>query len=119
MTDHDEPARKVAERQLSIEAGRRLAWARTISGLTQQEIADLVGCSQGEWSRWERGVRAPPDPAIMVVACRRLRISMDYIYRGLLIGVQPSMADALFKAHPEALKPPPIYTGWSTDTDPA
>lgn len=104
------------ESALAISAGRRLMWVRELTGRTQTQIAAAVGVSQGEWSRWELGTRLQP-PDVMKIACLRLRISMDYIYRGLLIGVHPDLADELLKRHPEELKAPPIYTGWSTGTD--
>lgn len=106
------------ERALAVAAGQRLVWVRELTKLKQDQVADAVGVTQGEWSRWERGVRlAPPD--IMARACFRLRISMDYIYRGLLIGVHPDLADELMKLHPGELEVPPIYTGWSKGTDQA
>lgn len=36
-----------------------LACARLASGLTQKQLADLVGCNQKDISRWETGDRKP------------------------------------------------------------
>jgi transcriptional regulator with XRE-family HTH domain len=104
------------ERALAVAAGQRLVWVRELTKLKQEQVAEAVGVTQGEWSRWERGLRVPP-PDVMVQACFRLRISMDYIYRGLLIGVHPDLADELLRLHPGELTVPPIYTGWSKDMD--
>lgn len=105
--------------QLAISAGKRLRWARESTGLNRSKFARAIDIHPSEWSRWENAKRNPPAPHRMLVVCLKLRISMDYIYRGLLIGVHPELAQRLLKEHPGELKLPPTYTGWDTDTDPS
>jgi len=111
MSDDDNDAKKMA-----AEAGRRLKWVRELTGKSQKQMAVLIGVSQGEWSRWEKGARLQP-PDRMAVLCRRLRISMDYIYRGHLVGVHHDLAEELSKRHAGELVLPPMYTGWSMGMD--
>lgn len=42
-----------------------LARARLDSGLTQKQLADLVGCNQKDISRWETGDRKPTIESMM------------------------------------------------------
>ena len=48
--------------------GDLLRNARVSEGLSQQELGDLVGCSQPNIGRYERGVLPPPDSALRVFA---------------------------------------------------
>ena len=107
---------KEEQKKLAIDVGRRLRWVRELTGRTQDEM--VADASQGQWSRWETGERLIP-PVAAIEVCNRLRISMDYIYRGHLLGVHPELAKYLWGQHPQELVPPPIYTGWGKGMDPA
>lgn len=96
--------------------GARLRWVRELIGIKQTELSAELKLTQGEWSRWETEARAAP-PHLMIEVCNRLQISMDYIYRGSLLGVHPDLAEQLLKAHPGELTPPPRYTGWHKGKD--
>jgi transcriptional regulator with XRE-family HTH domain len=48
--------------------GARIAAARRAAGLTQQELAALIGSDTGTVSRWERGRRNPRKTTILAVA---------------------------------------------------
>jgi len=107
---------KEEDKPLAAAVGRRLLWVRLLTGKTQEEM--VVGrAAQGQYSRWETGERLLPVQYGLEV-CRRMQVSLDYIYRGHLIGVNPDLAQQLLKNHPEELVLPPIYTGWHKDTDP-
>lgn len=52
-------------------------------GLTQQELADQLGCTQGNVGHYERGQTVPPDVAkrlIDVASKRSLKITFDHVY---------------------------------------
>lgn len=44
---------------------RRLRWSNQ---LTQQEVSDLLGCSQSSLSMWERGVCLPREQTLEKIA---------------------------------------------------
>lgn len=51
--------------------------------LTQQALADALGCTQGNVGHYERGQTIPPDVAkrlIEVAAKKGLRIGYDHVY---------------------------------------
>ena len=102
------------EKRLAAAVGRRLKWVRDLTGRTQGEM--LPGRSHGEYSRWENGKRALP-LLDAIELCNRFRISLDYIYRGHLLGVHPELAKMLWEQHPKELVMPPIYTGWGKGMD--
>ena len=95
---------------LALAVGQRLRWVRLMTGKTQEEVATAVG-AQGRWSRWENGLRVIPVREALQV-CRRLQISMDYIYRGHLTGVHPKLATRLYAEYPDKLVMPPPQLGW-------
>jgi transcriptional regulator with XRE-family HTH domain len=104
------------EGRLMRQVGQRLDWVLELAGLSQTAAAGLLGVTQGELSRWITGTRmARLIP--MMEFCQRFRVSLDYIYRGHLLGCHPDLARELIKRHPGKLVPPPIYTGWGTGTD--
>lgn len=52
-------------------------------GVTQQVLADGIGCTQGNVGHYERGQSLPPEMAARVIAfasARGLRIGYDHIY---------------------------------------
>lgn len=52
--------------------GVKLHEARTRAGVSQAELAELVGCTRQAVSAWERGVSAPSYPMQLALA-RALR----------------------------------------------
>lgn len=107
---------KEREAALAEAVGRRLSWLRAAIDQKQQQM--FKGKSaQTQWSRFERGERLIK-PVQALEICDRFQVSMDYIYRGHLNGVHPALAEVLYNSHPQLVLPP-IYTGWSTDTDQA
>ncbi|WP_062362263.1 helix-turn-helix domain-containing protein [Variovorax paradoxus] len=52
-------------------------------GVTQQALADGIGCTQGNVGHYERGQMLPPNVATKLIAfaaARGLRIGYDHIY---------------------------------------
>jgi transcriptional regulator with XRE-family HTH domain len=82
------------------EVGRRLAWAREAIGVSQSECARRLDSNQASWSKYEAGTRLPP-PYIMAGFCDLYGVSLDWIYRGLLIGLSRELQAALVQEHPE------------------
>ena len=52
-------------------------------GITQQAMADGIGCTQGNIGHYERGQTLPPDMARKVIdfsASKGLHITFDHVY---------------------------------------
>lgn len=52
-------------------------------GVTQQALADGIGCTQGNIGHYERGQTIPPEMAAKVIAFatgKGLRITYDHVY---------------------------------------
>jgi transcriptional regulator with XRE-family HTH domain len=60
--------------------GGRLRELREAAGLTQQQLADKVGCKWLAVSRWERGVREPGWGQVLAI-CEALDVSADEFRR--------------------------------------
>lgn len=57
-------------------------------GVTQQVLADAIGCTQGNVGHYERGQTLPPEMAARVIlfaSARGLRIGYDHIYGGVAL----------------------------------
>ena len=56
--------------------GEKLKAARKAAGLKQSELADMVGCTQKDISRWESGLH---EPGVLIVKkmAKALGCSMD------------------------------------------
>ena len=106
------PRRSVADRQLMRDVGQRLRWVREARGMTQAEIAALVGLSDSAWSLYERGLRFP-DTFEATRLLAKLRISREYLLEGKLAGVETGLAIRLAAAHPHLAK----TIGMAPDTD--
>ncbi|WP_445287680.1 helix-turn-helix domain-containing protein [Variovorax atrisoli] len=64
---------------------------RSRLAMTQQELADEVGCTQGNIANYERGQTIPPEMAAKVIAAsarRGLRLTYDHIYGGATLPVE-------------------------------
>lgn len=55
-----------------------IARARLASGLTQKQLADLVGCNQKDISRWETGDRKPTIDSLMKLS-KALNLPLEEI----------------------------------------
>lgn len=56
--------------------GDKLQMARLVAGLTQAQLAEKVGCTQKDISRWEAGLHEPGARTLKKLA-EALRCSMD------------------------------------------
>ena len=93
--------------------GLRIAWVREIAELNQEEFGQLIGVKQQAVSSYERGIR-PINPYHMLKFCARFRTTLDYVYRGRLMGTHPALVKLLLDAHPE-LNQSPTRTELGTD----
>lgn len=68
--------------QIRRQIGAGLREAREKSGLTQQQVADILGCGRIRWSRIERGV-ATPDWDEMLELSQLLRAQVNDLFFGV------------------------------------
>lgn len=62
--------------------GNRLKYARKLSGLSVDEIAEKIHVSSGDYYyRYERGERTPP-PETIVELCNLFKTSPNYLFAG-------------------------------------
>jgi len=65
---------------------------RSRLAMTQQELADEVGCTQGNIANYERGQTIPPEMAAKIIAVgarRGLKLTYDHIYGDATLPVCP------------------------------
>ena len=61
-----------------IKIGRFIAERRKAAGLTQMQLAELLGITDRAVSKWETG-RAMPDTSIMLELCKALKITDQHL----------------------------------------
>jgi transcriptional regulator with XRE-family HTH domain len=76
---------------------------REIAGLTQKDVAELVGMKKEVWTKYEKG-QLSPKAYHMVIICNRFKVSPDYIYRGTLFGVHPGIGQELVARMPDLVR---------------
>jgi transcriptional regulator with XRE-family HTH domain len=58
-----------------------MEWRKAM-GLSQYEVADLLGVKQGVVSRWERGDRAPAlDSALKILKVTKGKVTLEALVR--------------------------------------
>lgn len=96
--------------------GARIGWARDLAGLNQSQLAKAMTTDPSTLNKIEQGVR-PPNVFQVIELAARLRVTTDYILRGLLLSrIDEEMGLKLAAAHPE-IAPKRTDTGFDTDTD--
>ncbi len=68
----------------------RIAAARKLSGLTQEQLGELVGVTRQAVSKWESG-QTVPDAVTVARICEALHVSADYV----LLGKEPEAEAAV------------------------
>ena len=72
----------------------RLKLTREAMGHSQAKWCKLIGVTPQAWNNYEKGFRRiSVDQAIEV--CDATRVSLDWIYRGMLAGVRHELAMAI------------------------
>ena len=74
----------------------RIAAARKLAGLTQEQLGELLGVTRQAVSKWESG-QTVPDAVTVARLCEALHVSADYV----LLGREPEETDT---------QVPPAYT---------
>lgn len=70
--------------------GTRILELLAIQGLTQRELADMIGITEVSMSRYIRGDRTPKGPTIMKIA-DALRTSSDFLLGHEVQGEDPEL----------------------------
>jgi transcriptional regulator with XRE-family HTH domain len=70
------------EQSLAADVGARLRRIRERNGWSQKELADRLGVTPSQLSRWENG-KILPDTDSQIDICDSVFVSMDEIIRGL------------------------------------
>lgn len=66
----------------------RIAAARKLAGLTQEQLGELLGVTRQAVSKWESG-QTVPDAVTVARLCEALHVSADYV----LLGKEPEESD--------------------------
>lgn len=91
--------------------GERIMWARKIVEPNRMEFARKLGIDATTARDIEAG-RRNPGVELLYAICHSLRISLDYIVKGSLYGVDRELAAQLVMDHPELdprRQPPPAH----------
>lgn len=98
----------VSEKQHKAGVGRRLRAAIEVLGLTQTEVARVLGVTPSKLGNWIRGDNYPAEWPIAQF-CERYGVSADWIYLGKVTGMIKELADALWSSEhslvPEEAEP--------------
>jgi transcriptional regulator with XRE-family HTH domain/DNA-directed RNA polymerase subunit RPC12/RpoP len=70
-----------------IKIGKFIAFCRKQKGLTQMQLAEMLGITDKAISKWERGI-AMPDTSIMLELCEILGISVNELLSGEKISME-------------------------------
>lgn len=83
--------------------GERLRMVRKLLEPSVGKTASLMEVSQETWSLWEAGAEIP-HVSIMIEFCRQFgdqhRLGLDFLYRGILTGIEAKMAKELIRQYP-------------------
>lgn len=82
--------------------GMRIRWARELVEPNRAEAARKLGIDVSTLRYIEDG-KTNPGVFLTLKLCHSLRISLDYIVAGTLIGVDPELAALLAVRHPELM----------------
>ena len=111
----------MSETLYRIEVGRRLRAAIEAKGLTQTDVVGtLDGVSASKLNNWLRGDHYP-SAWFVKQFCDRYGITTDWIYRGIVSGMDSALADALWKSErtdPRPVPPAVKAKRRPKDTDP-
>ena len=69
-----------------IKIGKFISERRRAAGLTQLQLAEMIGITDRAVSKWETG-RALPDSSIMLELCEILKITVNDLLSGEVIKV--------------------------------
>jgi transcriptional regulator with XRE-family HTH domain len=76
-----------------VKIGKYIAKKRTDAGMTQRQLADMLGMSDKSVSKWERGI-CLPDVSVYSDLCRNLGTKPERILRTLFPAALPQKGPA-------------------------
>jgi hypothetical protein len=91
---------RVSETLHKVEVGRRLRAAIDALGLSQTGVASTLDTSTSKLGNWIRGDNYPAAWFVKRF-CDRYGITTDWLYRGIVSGIDANLADALWKSDQE------------------
>jgi transcriptional regulator with XRE-family HTH domain len=91
--------------QFTAAAARRIQMLATVADLSQSEIARAVRVDQSTVNKWFAGTRLPSVYQMALLA-QEYGASLDFIYRGSLLGVRLDLAVKLAATYPELVLEP-------------
>ena len=65
-----------------LQLGLKIAYYRKLRGLTQEELAERVGCSRSQLARLESGVSCRPSYQIVADIARALGVTTQQLEQG-------------------------------------
>lgn len=71
------------------------------------EVARLLGITLSKLGNWTRGDNYP-DEYLLTVFCDRYGVTMDYLYRGIILGLPSALADGLAAARAASQASPSV-----------
>lgn len=84
--------------------GLRLRAAReAVDGMNQKALAASVNVQPNTWSMWENGHR-PADAFAVARFCNRYGATMDWVYRGSMVGLPASLRQKIAARYRHLLK---------------
>ena len=87
--------------QANIATGARIALVRHALGLSQEALAAQLAIGRSAVANWEKGTREA-DVGRMTRLCELYGVTLDYIYRGSLVGLPHELYRAIEERQPEA-----------------
>ena len=85
-----------SDKHVAFVAGQ-LQLAIEALGLTQAQVARTLGITASKLGNWKRGDNYP-DPFLITMFCDRYNVTMDFLYRGHILGLSKELADGLAKS---------------------
>lgn len=83
------------------QVGHRLRAAIEALSITQAAVGNALGVSPSKLGNWLRGVHYP-SAWFVKLFCDRYGITTDWIYRGVVSGIDSALADALWQSQQSA-----------------
>jgi transcriptional regulator with XRE-family HTH domain len=93
----------------------RIRWVRELYEDNIAEVAEKMGVSGSTYQRWEAGREPMPDGKQQEFAVR-FNVSMEYLQRGLPVGIPSVALTLLRKAHPTLWRTADTSMGQGADT---
>ena len=87
--------------------GERIRLYRRRAGLTQEQCAQLKGCTVSAWRKWESGERQVAAFSDWIEIARILRVRDLYTLPGLPVGELPDAAGKIVRLDPAGDIPDP------------